>query len=339
MARTAAPSLCHESQSLSSLITRTAGIVTGIGPQFTHYGRKLNELAGRYAQGRYHLAVLGQFKRGKSTLLNALTGDSILPMGVVPLTAAPTFLQYGKAAKITVRYQNGRSTDEFTGASTSERCTYLSGFVTEKGNPQNRRGISEVQVDLPVPILSGGVVLIDTPGIGSTYKHNTAATLNFLQECDAALFLISADPPITEMELEFLRHVKEKVPQLFFVLNKIDYLDEEELKEALAFYQRVLAEEIGWTDEFPVFCVSARKGLRQKGTMIPVDGLPAAWRGWKPFSWSIWPGKSSMPWRKPSPTVRWSLSMPFRWRRALPCKPSSCRSRNSRRKSASSSKA
>jgi small GTP-binding protein len=260
-----APSLFgNERLSLPALVSRTSAVVSDIGPQFAHYGRKLDALAARLNEGRYHLAVLGQFKRGKSTLLNALTGDSILPVGVVPLTAAPTFLQYGETAKITVRYENHRSPDEFTGASTAERSAYLAGFVTEKGNPQNKRGIAEVQVDLPAEILSGGVVLIDTPGIGSTYRHNTTATLNFLQQCDAALFLVSADPPITEAELEFLRHVKEKVPRLFFVLNKVDYLDAEELEEALAFYQRVLADEVGWTGEFPVFCVSARKGLEAK---------------------------------------------------------------------------
>ena len=264
MTRTAAPLFCNEGLWLSTLMTRTAGIVSEIGPQFVHYIQKLNDLADRFAEGRYHLSVLGQFKRGKSTLLNALVGDSILPMGVVPLTAAPTFLQYGKAAKISVRYQNGCSSDENSGTSASAISNCLSGLVTEKGNPQNRRGIAEVQVDLPAAILSGGVVLIDTPGIGSTYRHNTAATLNFLQQCDAALFLISADPPITEVELEFLRHVKEKVPQLFFVMNKIDYLEPEELNEALSFYQRVLAEEVGWDGKFPVLCVSARKGLEAK---------------------------------------------------------------------------
>ncbi|MEJ2640557.1 MAG: dynamin family protein [Desulfosarcinaceae bacterium] len=218
-------------------------------------------MASRYCEGRFHLAVLGQFKRGKSTVLNALTGEPILPVGVVPLTAAPTFLQYGEAAKISVQYKDARPADEFTGTSTAERNAFLAGFVTEKGNAKNKRGIAEVQVDLPAPVLAGGVVMIDTPGIGSTYRHNTSATLNFLEQCDAALFLVSADPPITEAELAFLRQVSEKVPQLFFVLNKIDYLNEDELEEALAFFKRILSEEVGWNCDYPVFCVSARKGL------------------------------------------------------------------------------
>jgi len=246
---------------LSSLLEQTATAVAQLGTEFDHYRSKLTELNSRYSEGRFHLAVLGQFKRGKSNLLNALIGEPILPMGVIPLTAAPTFIQYAETPKIRVQYQGGHVADKFSGASTEERSAYLAKFVTEEGNPQNRLDVAEVQVDLPAPILKNGVVLIDTPGIGSTYRHNTLVTLNFLQQCDAAMFLISVDPPITEVELEFLRQVREKVPRLFFVMNKIDYLDERELEQALSFYKRVLSEQAEWDGEIPVFCVSARRGL------------------------------------------------------------------------------
>ena len=255
--------------SLLDLLLKTCDTVSAMGPEFVHYGRKLTDLSDRFSEGRFHLSVLGQCKRGKSTLLNSLTGEPILPVGIVPLTAAPTFILFGDTPKISAHYQDGRPADQFTGASTDERNRYLAGFVTEKGNPQNRRGIARVQVELPSPILSGGVVLIDTPGIGSTYRHNTTATLNFLQQCDAAMFLVSADPPITEVELEFLRQVKKKVPQLFFVLNKIDYLNDVELDDALSFYKHVLAEEVAWKSEFPVFCVSARKGMEARISRDP----------------------------------------------------------------------
>jgi GTP-binding protein EngB required for normal cell division len=263
---------CRKPMPLAIVLARAADRVAELGPEFVHYSLKLTDLGNRFSEGRFHLAVLGQFKRGKSTLLNALTGEPVLPVGVVPLTAVPTFIQYGETPIIKIRYQRDGSLDEFTGTSTEERCAYLAGFVTEKGNPRNQLGIADVQVDLPAPILSDGVVLIDTPGIGSTYRHNTMATLNFLQQCDAALFLVSADPPITEVELAFLRQVREKVPRLFFVMNKIDYLAEGEREEALSFYQRILAEEAGWSGEFPVFCVSARKGLEAKAS--------ADHRGW-----------------------------------------------------------
>jgi len=269
MTRAAASAFGSDCSSLVALLGKAADTVSEIGPEVVHYRHRLNDLSNRLSEGRFHLAVLGQFKRGKSTLLNALTGEPVLPVGVVPLTAAPTFIQFGETPRIAVTYQGGRPADEFTGTSTGERSAYLHGFVTEEGNPQNRRGIARVEVDLPAPILSGGVVLIDTPGIGSTYRHNTTATLNFLEQCDAALFLVSADPPITEVELEFLREVRERVSRLFFVLNKVDYLGDGELEQALSFYRRVLAEEAGWNREFPIFCVSARKGLEAREAADP----------------------------------------------------------------------
>jgi GTPase Era involved in 16S rRNA processing len=249
---------------LVDLLAKTADTVAELGPGFGHYSRTLTDLSNRFSEGRFHLAVLGQFKRGKSTLLNALTGEPILPVGVVPLTAAPTFIQFGEVPKVIIQFLDGNKKEEFTGKSTAERNSFLAGFVTETGNPQNRLGVNEIHVELPTPILASGVVLIDTPGIGSTYKHNTMATLNFLQQCDAALFIVSADPPITEVELEFLRKVREKVPRLFYVMNKIDYLNGQDLEQALDFYKRVLTEQAGWDGKIPVFCVSARKGLEAR---------------------------------------------------------------------------
>ena len=260
MTRTAASPVDGDRPCLAALLGEAAETVSQIGSEVAHYCHKLRDLNERFREGRFHLAVLGQFKRGKSTLLNALTGEPLLPVGVIPLTAAPTFIQFGEIPRIVVSYQGGRPAEEFTGTSADERSAYLRRFVTEGGNPQNGRGIAKVHADLPAPILAGGVVLIDTPGIGSTYRHNTIATLNFLKQCDAALFLVSADPPITEVELEFLRKVRERVPRLFFVMNKIDYLSDAELEEALTFCRRILAEEAGCDGGFPIFCVSARKG-------------------------------------------------------------------------------
>ena len=84
------------------------------------------------------------------------------------------------------------------------------------------------------------MVLIDTPGIGSTFRHNTQATLNFLPQCDAALFLVSADPPLTEVEVEFLKEVRTKVTHLFFILNKVDYLTPAEQQVALSFLKKLI---------------------------------------------------------------------------------------------------
>ncbi len=245
------------------------------------YAQKLNELEQRLSEGRFHLAVLGQVKRGKSTLINALLGEEVLPSSVIPLTAIPTFIQYGPQRSLKIRYNDDRpdivlnrestpifkenDLSGFTGHLSENQWLkeHLMDFVTESNNPNNYKGVLQVEVTHPAPILRD-VVIIDTPGIGSTYRHNTEMTLNFLPQCDAALFVISADPPITEIELVFLKDIKHNVSKLFFVLNKVDYLTEAELAKALDFYKNVLIKDAGIDANTPIFAISARKGLQAK---------------------------------------------------------------------------
>ncbi len=257
---------------LSVLIEEAKVAVGQLGTNGAAHAGKLDELQRRFQEGRFHLAVLGQFKRGKSTLLNALVGEPILPIAVIPLTAAPTFLQYGDPPRVVVTFQGKQEPEILTGRSTEERSVFLARYVTEEGNPKNRLGVQEVTVYLPADILANGVVLIDTPGIGSTYRHNTQATLDFLEQCDAALFLVSADPPITEVELEFLAEVRKKVPKLFYVLSKIDYLNEAERRQALGFYEKTLCEHGCVQNKAAIFCVSARKAIEGRQ-----QGRPEAW--------------------------------------------------------------
>lgn len=246
------------------LLGEAAGKLEELGEELVPARDRLLSLRSRFENGRFHLAVLGQFKRGKSSLLNALLGNSLLPTSVVPLTAIPTFVEYGPDLRIRVRYRNGKPEEEFAGKSVEEAVKTLEGFVTEEGNPKNRLDVMQVDILHPAPILRHGVVLIDTPGIGSTFTHNTKVTLNFLPQCDAALFVVSADPPLTEVEVEFLKAVKSKVDRLFFIFNKIDYLSDSERKAALGFFRKVLAEKLEVNGDYPIFPVSTRRGLDAK---------------------------------------------------------------------------
>ena len=227
------------------------------------HAQRLDELEKRLLQGRFHLAVLGQVKRGKSTLLNALLGEDVLPTSVIPLTAIPTFIQYGEKRSLRVRYNDSRPDTVLKGDPTQWLNKQLMGFVTEDANPRNEKGVLQVEITHPAEILRD-VVLIDTPGIGSTYRHNTEATMNFLPQCDAALFLVSVDPPITEVEVAFLKEIKSRVMRLFFVLNKVDYLTESERETALGFYRTILTRDAGVSPETRIFAISARKGLLAK---------------------------------------------------------------------------
>lgn len=252
---------CSETSGLHDVLSHAVRQIEGLGEAYAVSLRQLGDLRERLVRGRFHLAVLGQFKRGKSTLLNALLGDAVLPTAVVPLTAIPTFLRPGSRLEARVEFQDNREAEVFSGKNVEDLHAFLARFVTEEGNPKNKLGVLQVEVVHPASILAKGVVLIDTPGIGSTFRHNTEATLNFLPQCDAALFLVSADPPVTEVEVAFLKQVRKKVPRLFFILNKVDYLSAEDRQAALAFLRKVLTEQAGIEENTPVFCISARQGL------------------------------------------------------------------------------
>jgi predicted GTPase len=240
-----------------------------LGAAFAADVKKLRGLQDRFASGRFHLAILGQFKRGKSSLLNALLGEALLPSGVAPVTALPTMISAGPAYRISVRFAHGQS-EELCAETAEEACEVLRRFISERENPGNRMGVSVVEATSPSSLLAHGVVLIDTPGIGSTFRHNSLVTFNFLPECDAALFIVSADPPITETEVAFLGEVKKRIKLIFFVMNKADYLSTQERDEATAFLRKALAQEAGVAEETPIFVVSARDGYRARTEHDPV---------------------------------------------------------------------
>ena len=212
------------------------------------------ELREKIETNAFNLVVIGQFKRGKTSLINALLGADILPVAVVPLTSIVTLITYGDVLKIEVFFNDGRVSE--IGPEN------LSEYVTEKGNPKNGKDVSEVVITYPSPYLKDGVRLIDTPGVGSIYQHNTDVAYRYLPKSDAALFLLSVDQPMGKAELNFLNDVREYSNKIFFLLNKIDYFNESELQESVDFSRNVLAEAMG--SEVRIFPVSARLALEGK---------------------------------------------------------------------------
>jgi GTP-binding protein EngB required for normal cell division len=225
---------------------------------------RLRKLRGRLEHERLQLAVLGQFKRGKSTFINALLGADVLPTGVIPLTAVATFITWRPDPLVVVHFRGKTQSEEFAVQAVDAIRDVLFRFVAEEANPENKLGVERVELFYPVDILADGTVIIDTPGVGSTLQHNTQAALQVLPECDAAFFVISADPPITEVELDYLRRLKSKTARIFFVLNKADYLQPHDKRSALGFLQKILSEKSLIEADGRIFCISARDGLAAK---------------------------------------------------------------------------
>ena len=221
-----------------------------------HGERQCGELMVKLAEDRFTLAVLGQFKRGKSSLMNAIIGRELLPVGVLPLTSAITVLKYGPVERLVVRREDSIFPQDLP-------VSALADYVTETGNPANHKKVRTACVELPLPFLRRGIEFVDTPGIGSAIKANTATTYGFLPECDAVLFVTGVDMPMANLELAFLKEIREYVDRIFFVVNKVDLVQEDERSEVLGFVAEAIRAQTGHAD-VRVFPVSARLGLASR---------------------------------------------------------------------------
>lgn len=213
-----------------------------------------SRLAAKLDEQRFLVAVVGEFKRGKSSFINALLGAEVLPVGAIPVTSVVTVATYGPVPTVEVGFGNG--TTEVTDLES------LASFVTERENPGNVRGVTQVTVEHPAAPLAEGVRLVDTPGVGSIHQHNTQTTRQFLAEVDAAVFVTSADQPVSHAERLFLEEVSDHAAGMFFVLNKVDILQPDDVDEVVDFTSRALSEATG--RPVVVYPVSALGALRAK---------------------------------------------------------------------------
>jgi len=201
---------------------------------------------------KFNLVVLGQFKRGKTTFINALLGEPLLPSAILPLTSIVTLLEYGSQKEVEVHFL-----DEGT---RKIRPDEIRLYVTEKENPRNEKGVKFVRVTHPAGILRKGIILVDTPGVGSLYENNTDVTYGFLPRVDAGVFLLTVDPPLSKEEIAFLQDVYPHMEKVFFVLNKVDYVGGDEIQEVTEFAVDNLRKALG-SNHIPLYPLSAKKAL------------------------------------------------------------------------------
>lgn len=249
------PAAASDALDLSAKLTRLAAIAREFSS--TNIAEESASLAARLTEGRFYVACIGQFKRGKSTLLNALVADSVLPTGIVPVTAVPTVMRYGANKHARVRFHAGEWIDV--------PADDLRSYVSEEHNPENKKAVDTVEVFLPSPLLADGMCLVDTPGLGSTFAGNTAATHAFVPHVDAAIILVGADPPIAGEELALVQAVAKQVPNLLVVLNKADRATDAEREVAIPFTRTVLEKHLGRSIG-PIYEISAQHQLDKHAT-------------------------------------------------------------------------
>ena len=245
---------------------------------------EVQQAADSIRQGTYRLMVMGDMKRGKSTLLNALLGENLLPSDVNPCTALLTCLRYGPEKRVTLHFKDERSPQ--TIALETFRQSYTIDPTESKrleaSGADAFPNIAQVVVEYPLPLLQPGIELIDTPGLNDTEARNEQV-LSYLTDCQAVLFVLSATQPLTLDEQRYLNnYLKSSGLALFFVINGWDRIeaslvdpdDDEAVATAEANVKQVFSRNLAdYTAEEPrIFTISALKALRQRLKQQPLQG-------------------------------------------------------------------
>lgn len=211
--------------------------------------RGVHDEVARLEAAEFQLAAFGEFKRGKSTLLNALLHVPVLPMGVVPVTAVVTEVRAGPPG-VVVHHDDGTTED----VGLDDVMT----FVTEAGNPDNVRRVARVEVHVTAPLLDRGVVLIDTPGFGSVHAHDASASWQ-LGRSDGAIVVLSADAPFSQRDAQVVRDADATSGRLFVVVNRVDHLGSADRDAVRVYITDQVGTVLGRRER--VWLVSARAAL------------------------------------------------------------------------------
>jgi len=249
----------------ASRLLRLAGLAQELGAE--PVAEEARELAARVSEGRFYVACIGQFKRGKSTLLNALVGHEVVPTGFVPVTAVPTVIRFGDELRARVRMRDGAWRDV--------DLPDLKEYVTEELNPENKKAVEGAEVFVPSPLLSSGMCFVDTPGLGSVFTGNTATTQAFIPHIDAALVVVGADPPIAGEELALVESIGTQVQDLILVINKADRTTDPERAAAVKFTREILEKRLH-RPMGEVFEVSAAERMENRGPLRDWEKLLAS---------------------------------------------------------------
>jgi len=222
--------------------------------QLVEFRPTLEMIVNRLERPCFELAVFGRVSSGKSSLLNHIAGLDVLPVGVTPVTAVPTRLEHGEMATAVVSFSE-----------TSPRRIEISQlweYASEEGNQGNYRHVTAIVVQLPSTRLKSGVVLVDTPGVGSLATSGAAAAIAYLPRCDLGIVLIDAASTLNQDDVALLRTLYEAGIPAMVLLSKADLLSGLDQGHVLTYIERQFQRELGLNlPVHPVSVVGADESL------------------------------------------------------------------------------
>jgi replication fork clamp-binding protein CrfC len=200
------------------------------------YGRddlakRLSGVRSGLADPAVHVVIVGEFKKGKSSLVNALVGAKVCPVDDDVATATPTYLRYGDAPAAELLFDGEPPRREPIPLDQVRRWVVeddpaVAAAACVPPRPSEPHGVAlpaGVEVRLPRKLLSGGLVLVDTPGVGGLGSTHATASLAAASLADALLFVTDASQELTRSELDFLEQAREMCGTVVCLLTKTDF--------------------------------------------------------------------------------------------------------------------
>jgi GTP-binding protein EngB required for normal cell division len=206
----------------------------------------LDRIVQRLEMPRFEIAVFGRVSSGKSSLLNHLAGMDVLPVGVTPITAVPTRLVRGDQASAVISFAESLPR--------TIEVAELKQYASEEENRGNHKHVTDIVVQLPATRLQEGIILVDTPGVGSLALSGSAETYAYLPNCDLGVILIDASSALTQEELKLLHLLAEAGTPAQIVLSKADLLSEKDRQRTVQYIRGQIRDDLGL--DLPVHPVS-----------------------------------------------------------------------------------
>jgi hypothetical protein len=179
---------------------------------------RLRRAKERLLADHVRVVVVGEFKKGKSMLVNGIVGAPACPVLDDLATAVPTVVRHAETPSVTLIRQLDGGATQRSGVPLDD----LARYATESGNPGNRERLTQIEVGLPSGLLGDGLVLVDTPGVGGLSSTHAAATMTTLPAADAVLLVSDASQEYTGPEIAFLRQARAACPNVACVVTKTD---------------------------------------------------------------------------------------------------------------------
>lgn len=199
------------------------------------------------------IAVFGQFKTGKSSFINSIVSEEILPTGVIPVTSIITRIYYAKKNKACIKFCNGsEQIIEFN---------ELASYISETHNPQNIKNVAIADIETPALEHYKKLRFIDTPGIGSIFLNNTRTTQEWSIEATVAIVSVSAERPLSEFDLKLIKELDAHSYKIVCLLTKTDLFTLEQTDEIKKFIIRSIKKEIA--KDIEIYSYSIKNNLQK----------------------------------------------------------------------------